>query len=226
VKRVHACLVFLAVLVSLLALCGCSTSNAQTAEPQATREPVAQGLELVEPSTPEDEAYLQAFEASGGPPGYPSGWTELSVDDIPEHLVPADTMGANLLAAAIRHVDSASGETSSGAPAYVKMLFEGGLFIQASADDSIRPNAIILTHHAQQMATEPGYSAAQTATVAGTVGLTTVGELPAEWFAAGWTAVREGAAVQWADSEWFYNVWMPHATDTQAVLTVARSIGE
>ena len=210
-------------LLTVLALAvlsaSCSTSSADTSTPP---EPVSQGLVLVEPTTPEDKAFLQAFEASNQRPDY--AWTAIPVDDIPQNLIPADTLGRDLLAVAVRPPDP-SGETTSGEPAYVKMLFEGGLFIQASTEDSIRPNAIILSDHAQEMATQSAYSFVQTATVAGTLGLATVGELPPEWFAAGWVAVRNGTAIQWADDEWFYNIWITDSEDAEAVLTVARSMG-
>ncbi len=202
-------------------LSGCTAANVETAA-----APVEQPdqLALVEPSTPEDEALLKAFRDGDGPPGFPTGWVMLSVEDIPEELVPSDTLGRNLLGAAIRNTDGGSGESTAGAPPYVKLLFEGGLFVQATADDSVRPDATILADHAGQMTTQDSYSQVQTETVDGTLAVVTVGELPSEWFSA-WDPLPLGAAVQWADAEWFYNVWIDDARDAEAVLTVARSMG-
>ncbi len=159
----------------------------------------------------------------------PTVQEQMRLADAPDEVIPADTVGRSIVSLyngpSLLEPQGADTESVD-----VVVVFQDGLVIQASTEDSVRPNAIILGDHAGQMAMDPQYSSVETATVVDKFAIVTVGMLPTIWRDSaapmGEGGLKSGAMVQWADDVWFYNVWIEDSDDTDTVLAIARSMGQ
>lgn len=177
------------------------------------------GLGACSAETAEDDV---VEEPTFGPPAT----TEEMLDaGIPVDLVPIDTAGRGLVSVYTDPADLDGVDTATEA-VFVRAEFEGGLLLQASSDSATRLDQSELSDKLSLMTSEKIYSSVSAEKVGDSIAIVSKGDLPLDLVAPEeWSDYGKGTAVQWADSSWYYTVWIEDSDDAEIVLDVARSVG-